>query len=79
MESEVKKKRKRQKRSRSKQKYRSKRQRTGHLDKSRFNKSSPPFESTSNNEEIIDLENGVKPIAKINNNRNQKKSLRGLL
>ena len=71
MESEVKKKRKRQKRSRSKQKYRNKRQRTGHLGKSELNTSSPAFESPSNNEEIIDLENGVKPIAKISNNRNQ--------
>ena len=47
------------------------RQRTGYLGQSEFNISSPSFESPSNNQEIIDLVNGVKSIAKINNNRNQ--------
>ena len=55
MDGQVKKKRKRQKRNRSKQKYQNKRQRTGNLGKSGINTSSSPFESPSNNKEIIDL------------------------
>ena len=56
--------------SRSKQKYLNKRQRTGHLGKSEIN-TSTFFWKSIKQWKIIDLENGVKQIAKINNNRNQ--------